>query len=346
MKTIAFTGGGTLGHVMPNLYLINELKLSYNCIYIGSNGIESEKLKPLLQKNFYEIPTVKLIRGKIITNLKIPFVLIKSIINAKKILKKCKPSVVFSKGGYVALPVCIAAKMLKIPVIAHESDFSFGLANKIILSLCKKMCVNFKTLESKNKKIIYTGPIFDKSFDSDIPPKHNFNLNPNLPTILIVGGSLGSKFINQLIINNINKLITDFNIIHLTGKGNLEKPSYKNYNSLECFEDMPHLYNLADFIISRSGAGVSAEAFYKKLPMLLIPLENSSSRGDQLENATYYQNLKVAQILHEKQLDNNNFSLIVKNFYKNINDFKLAYKSLKQINGKEKTIELITEFAK
>ena len=143
MKKIVFTGGGTLGHVMPNLYLIEELKSEYQCSYIGSNGIEKEKLKNE-NLDFYEIPAIKLIRGKFFKNLKIPFVLFSSIKKAKTILKDIKPDVIFSKGGYVALPVCIAAKSLKIPIVAHESDYSFGLANKIILKLCSNMCVNFK----------------------------------------------------------------------------------------------------------------------------------------------------------------------------------------------------------
>ena len=151
-KKIVFTGGGTLGHVMPNLYLMDELKGDFECYYIGSNGIEKDKVKNLAE--YYEIPVIKLVRGKVIKNLKIPFVLINSIFKAKKILKELKPDVIFSKGGYVAFPVCVAAKMLKIPVITHESDYSLGLANRLILRVCNSMCVNFKNLEVKNKKII------------------------------------------------------------------------------------------------------------------------------------------------------------------------------------------------
>ena len=154
MKKIVFTGGGTLGHVMPNLYLIEELKFDYEIEYIGSEGIEKNEM---IKRNikYHTIPTIKLVRGKIFQNLKIPFVLIRSISKAKKILKQLKPDLIFSKGGYVALPVCIAGRMLKIPIVAHESDYSFGLANKIILRLCDKMCVNFINLEKENQKILY-----------------------------------------------------------------------------------------------------------------------------------------------------------------------------------------------
>lgn len=345
-KTIVFTGGGTLGHVMPNIYLINDLKSNYNCAYIGSSGIEKEKLTPLLGKDYYCIPSVKLERGKIITNFKIPFVLVNAIFKAKKQLKQIKPSLVFSKGGYVALPVCIAARMLKIPIIAHESDFSFGLANKIILKLCNTMCVNFKHLEEKNKKIKYTCAVLDKSFDTTLVKANNFKLISTLPTILIVGGSLGALAINELIFKIINKLLPHFNIIHITGKGNLNIKPYQNYNSVEMYDDMPSLYNLATFVIGRSGAGVTAESFYKQLPMLLIPLENASSRGDQNQNANYYVNKGVAKVLHEKDLTPNLFYQEIEDFYKNINSFKQAYKKQNIINGRLKAEEIIENILK
>ncbi len=345
-KTVVFTGGGTLGHVMPNLYLINDLKDKANCTYIGSSGIEKEKVVSILNNNFYEIPAVKLVRGKILTNIKIPFVLFDAILKAKKILKKLKPAVVFSKGGYVALPVCIAAKMLKIPIIAHESDYSFGLANRLILSVCNTMCVNFKQLENKNNKIIYTGAILDKAFESKQKNTAGFNLNANLPTILIVGGSLGAKSLNNYIVNLANKLINHFNIIHVTGKGNLTLKSFNNYNSIEMCDNMPALYNLATFVIGRSGAGVTAECFYKQLPMLLVPLENKSSRGDQVQNAEYYKNLGVSQVLHEQNLTDDKMLAEIETFYKDINKYKIAYSHLKIKNGKERVLELITNYIK
>ncbi len=349
-KTIVFTGGGTLGHVMPNLYLIDELKQDYDIFYIGSNGIEKEAASKVA--DFFPIPAIKLERGKILKNLKIPFVLVNSIFKAKKILKNIQPDVIFSKGGYVALPVCLAAKMLKIPIIAHESDYSFGLANKIILKVCRTMCVNFKNLEGKNKKIIYTGPIFSKDFENSANAKQNnkstftpsLNLDKDKPTILFVGGSLGSKKINDCIFPIVKDLIKNFNIIHLTGKGNNSLKSHDNYNSFEISNNMVDLYNLADFVVGRSGAGVSAECFYMRLPMLLIPIENKASRGDQLLNANYYKNLGVAEILHEADLTPISLLAALKSLNKNLPKFKAAYKSQPHINGKQKIIELIKKY--
>ena len=149
MKKIVFTGGGTLGHVMPNIYLMEELN-DYKIDYIGSGGIEKGKIEDVGLATFHEIPATKFQRGKFWANFKIPFVLVSAIHKSRKILKQVKPDLVFSKGGYVSLPVCLAARQLKIPIIAHESDSSFGLANRIILKICNKMCVNFKNLEQKN----------------------------------------------------------------------------------------------------------------------------------------------------------------------------------------------------
>ncbi len=341
-KTIVFTGGGTLGHVMPNMYLIDELKNDYDIFYIGSNGLEKETASKVAE--YFPIPAVKLVRGKIFINLKIPFVLIDAIFKAKKALKSIAPDVVFSKGGYVALPVCIAAKMLKIPVVAHESDYSFGLANKIILKTCNKMCVNFKNLEGKNEKIVYTGPIFSADFEKTTKSKRNLKLDEQKPTMLIVGGSLGSQKINEMLFPIIKDLIKKFNIIHITGKGNLKIKSYDNYNALEQTDDMVSLYNLADFVLGRSGAGVTAECFYKRLPMLLIPLENKASRGDQLLNAQYYKNLGVAEIVHETDLTPTSLLSSISEFNKNLSKYKAAYKSQPHINGKQKIIEIIKSF--
>ncbi len=341
-KTIVFTGGGTLGHVMPNMYLIDELKDDYDIFYIGSSGIEKETASKVAE--YFPIPAIKLERGKIFVNLKIPFVLINAIFKAKKALKAISPNVVFSKGGYVALPVCIAAKMLKIPVVAHESDYSFGLANKIILKTCNTMCVNFKNLEGKNKKIVYTGPIFSKEFEKTTKKKGDLHLEENKPTMLVVGGSLGSQKINEELFPIVKDLIKKFNIIHITGKGNLKIKSYDNYNALEQTDDMVNLYNLADFVVGRSGAGVSAECFYKRLPMLLIPLENKATRGDQLLNANYYKNLGVAEIAHEADLTPTSLLKTINEFYKNLAKYKAKYKTLNTINGKEKIINLIKKY--
>ena len=323
---------------MPNIYLMEELK-DYKSYYIGSNGIEKERVKELAE--FYEIPAIKLVRRKFLTNFKIPFVLIGAILKSKKLLKQIKPDVIFSKGGYVSLPVCIAGRMLNIPIIAHESDYSFGLANKIILKVCTCMCVNFKNLEKVNIKVIYTGPIFNSTYESKQKDYTNLNIDKTKPTILIVGGSLGSKKINENIFVILKDLLKLFNIIHITGKGNNKIKSYDNYNSFEITNDIVNFYNIADFVIGRSGAGVTAESYFKNLPMILVPLENGASRGDQVLNAKYYEKQGVAKVIREQELTPNKFLKEISDFYKNIEKYKNNYKNRQKINGKEKIIELI-----
>lgn len=341
MKKIVFTGGGTLGHVMPNLYLMEDLE-NYEIYYIGSSGIEKERVKGKV-KRYYEISSTKLVRGKIFKNLKIPFVLIKAINEAKKILKKVKPDVIFSKGGYVSLPVCVAGRILKIPIVAHESDYSFGLANKVILKLCNRMCVNFKNLEGKNKKITYTGPIFSADFESRETAK-NLNLDKNKHTILIIGGSLGSKKINNNIFAIIKDLLANFNVIHITGKGNKKFDSFENYNAFEMVDNIVEFYNVADFVIGRSGAGVTAECFFKRMPMILIPLDNGASRGDQMQNANYYTNLGTATILREKDLTPTALLRTIEKFDLDLDKYIKNYASIKTHNGKEYVLDLIKKY--
>jgi len=342
MKKIVFTGGGTLGHVMPNLYLMEELK-DWDISYIGSNGIEKEKLKGKVK--YFEIPSVKFDRSKFFSNFKIPFILVDAIKKAKRILKDIKPDVLFSKGGYVSLPVCIAAKQLKIPIITHESDYSFGLANRLILKFCDVMCVNFKNLESKNKKCVYTGPIFSKQFENKQSKFSSDKFDLNKKTILIICGSLGSKTVNENIYKVLPKLLKDFNVIHVTGKGNNKLKSYKNYISMEITDDVVSLYNAADFVIGRSGAGVTAECFFKKLPMLLIPLENKSTRGDQFENAKYYVDLGVADILRECDITEERLLKKIYNMNERLNIYKQKLKEQQQTNGKQQILDLINTYA-
>lgn len=339
MKKIVFTGGGTLGHVMPNLYLMEELK-DYDISYIGGAKIEKEKVKDKCR--YFEIQTIKFERGKFWRNFKIPIILIKAIRESKRILKDIHPDVVFSKGGYVSLPVCLAARKLRIPIIAHESDATFGLANRIILRLCKTMCVNFPSLVGKNKKIVYTGPIFSKIYDDNTTNKSKYKLNENVPTIAIIGGSLGSKIINEVVFQSIKELKKKYNIIHIVGKGNLRVKSHDNYNAIEQTDDMVNIYNIADLVIGRSGAGVTAECFYKNVPMILIPLENRSSRGDQLLNAKYYEDKGIAKIIREKDLTPE--VLIDTIEMLDLTEMQKKYMKQKQINGRQKVIKLIRKY--
>lgn len=341
-KKICFTGGGTLGHVNPNLYLAEELG-EYKLMYIGAGDVEKQATKRA-GIEYYEIKATKLRRGKFFVNLRVPFELVRAIKQAKKILKQQKPDLIVSKGGFVALPVCIAGRKLRIPIISHESDYSFGLANKIILHFSNIMCVNYEHLQNKKKNIIYTGPVISDAFKySNIKADIKLDIDFNKPTILIIGGSSGSKTINQAVWGCLDKLCDRYNVIHITGKGNLSKHKAINYNQIETTNNVPYLLSISDLVIGRAGAGVVFECAYMHKPMLLIPLQNGQSRGDQVQNAQYFYNLGCARILEEFKL---NSSTLLKSIELALPSCKEMVANLKKLDlssGKEKMLKIIYE---
>lgn len=303
MKKIVFTGGGTAGHVMPNLAIMEELNNKAQFYYIGSNGIE----KQIISKTkipFYEITSTKLKRSLSFSNFLIPFKLLKAIKQSKKILKKLKPDVVFNKGGYVGLPVVIAAKKLKIKVISHESDMTMGLANKLCKNKSYYILTSFESTAKGLKNGIFTGSpirkqIFNGKKENAKKLFKNFQSNP---TILIVGGSLGSKTINETVFKSLNKL-KDFNIIHLVGKGNINTlATNKNYVQIEFTNNIEDLYALSDIIISRAGSNVINEILALNKPNILIPLSKKASRGDQILNANYFKQKGYSKVIFEEDL--------------------------------------------
>ena len=303
MKKIVFTGGGTAGHVIPNLALINDIKNNAEIYYIGSNGIEKEIIKNN-KIAYYEITSTKLKRSLSISNFLIPFKLLKAIKQAKKILKKLKPDIIFSKGGYVALPVVFSAKKLNIPVICHESDMTLGLANKICKNKCKYICTSFEKTATNLKNGIFTGsPLRKEIFTGDKEKaKSLFKNFKKVPTILIFGGSLGSKVINEAIFNLLPKL-QNYNIIHIVGKNNLKKFKYENYVQLEFTDKIYDLFSLADIIISRAGSNSINEILALKKPNILIPLSKKASRGDQILNANYFKEKGYSKVILEEDLN-------------------------------------------
>lgn len=326
MKTIVLTGGGTAGHVMPNIALIPELKKYFDeIIYIGTNGIEKEIVTKEKIK-FVEIKATKLIRKLSLKNLFIPYKLLKSINEAKKILTQIKPGIIFSKGGYVSIPVAIAAKKLKIPVITHESDISLGLANKIISHYSNLTLTSFPSTASNKKKFVFTGsPVRKKILNGNAL---KLNLDCNKKTILFFGGSLGSQALNNFVYSNIETLTSYYNVLHITGKNkknNLIKE--KNYYSVEYADNIEDFLKTSDIVISRAGANSIFELFALKKLALFIPLPRAESRGDQIQNANFFKNLNMCEVLKQENLTignflnkikylNNNKDIIIKNIKK------------------------------
>lgn len=311
MKKIALTGGGTAGHITPNLALIPELKKrNFDIIYIGSKtGME----KGICENHnipFFGINTDKLRRYFDVKNFMMPINVINGIREAKKILQEQKVDIIFSKGGFVAVPVVIAASHLKIPIISHEADFTPGLANKIAAPLSKKVCCNFvETAKMLGDKGVHTGcPIRNELINGNKKAGLEFlGFNDDKPIIFITGGSLGSKYINDLIRANLSKLLPYANIVHSCGKGKLDKTiNEKGYKQFELITtELPDVLAASDLVISRAGANIIFELLTLKKLNLLIPLTKKASRGDQILNANNFSSKNYSVVLFEEEQDKN-----------------------------------------
>ena len=311
MKKIILTGGGTAGHVTPNLALIPSLKeKNYEIRYIGSyQGIE-RKLIENAQIPYIGISTGKFRRYFDVKNFTDPFRVIKGFGEALKLIKRYKPDMVFSKGGFVAVPVVLAAKHLKIPVIIHESDMTPGLANRICIPAATRVCCNFPETLSylpKNKAVLTGSPIRKELLEGDRMTGLNYaKLNENKPVILIIGGSLGSVTVNNAIRGILPKLLNNYQVIHICGKGNLDESlaGVRGYVQYE-YVDAPlkHLFAAADLMISRAGANSICEILALRKLNILIPLSAAASRGDQILNARSFSKQGFSYLLEEENLN-------------------------------------------
>lgn len=300
MKTIILTGGGTAGHVVPALALLPELRKHFeNIHFFGGSGIEKELCK---SENvpFHELPVVKFDRSHLLNNAKIPFVLTKGIAEAKRLLRLLDADVVFSKGGYASLPACFAAKQLGIPVIAHESDYTLGLANRLVSKFAAETITSFPETDGGTfvgnpvRKEIYSG---DKC-----RALKKYPVDPRKKTLLVFGGSLGAEAINEVIYKGLDKFTEKYNVIHISGKsGDLTK-KHKDYYQLTFTHDMPDLYALCDTAVCRGGANTLSELACLGKKSVIIPLPKGNSRGDQLDNAMSYKKKGFVEVLPQNEL--------------------------------------------
>lgn len=310
MKKIVLTGGGTAGHVTPNLALLPFLKEDgWEVVYIGSEkGIE----RSLIEGEgipYYSIPTGKLRRYLSKDNFSDMLRVVQGVAEAKKRIKEIKPDLIFSKGGFVAVPVVLAAKANGVPVIIHESDITPGLANKIAMPWAKVICTTFpETLKHiSKKKGVHTGsPIRRELFQG----KRDKGLavcgfDGTKPILLMMGGSLGAVKLNQCLRAELPKLMEKFDIIHLCGKGNLAKDllHQKGYKQFEYVSaGLADLFAATDLIVSRAGSNSICEFLALKIPHLLIPLSKNASRGDQILNAASFAKQGFARVLPEEEM--------------------------------------------
>lgn len=311
-KKIVLTGGGTAGHVTPNMALIPRLRdLGYEISYMGSyDGIE-KRLMEDFDIPYYGIATGKFRRYFDPKNFSDPFRVIKGMHEARKYLKEIAPNVVFSKGGFVSVPVVRAAGTLGIPCIIHESDMTPGLANKLCIPVADKVCCNFpETLQQlpPNKAVLTGSPIRQELSSGSKEAAYKLcGFDSSKPVIMVVGGSQGSAAINQAVRDVLPELLADFQVVHLCGKEKMDNlllttPGYKQFEYIK--SEMKDLFAMADMVISRAGANAISELLSLKKPNILIPLPSTSSRGDQLLNARSFESQGFSIVIDEDDLTN------------------------------------------
>lgn len=311
-KRILFTGGGTAGHVIVNLALIPHYKQAgWEIDYIGSyEGIERDLIEPIEGVTYHPISTGKLRRYMSIENVKDPFKVLKGTLQAFRIIGKRKPAVIFSKGGFVSVPVVIAAKLRRVPTIIHESDYTPGLANKLSIPFAQKVLATFEeTLqylpEQKREHVgaVIREELFKGKREEGLEVT---GLTGKKPILLVMGGSGGSEKINETVRESLNKLLEHFQIVHICGQGKVDA-SYEQagYVQFEYVHDeLKDIFALSDYVLSRAGSNAIYEFLSLRIPMLLIPLSLEASRGDQIVNANSFKEKGFARVLEEENLTN------------------------------------------
>ena len=354
MKRIILTGGGTAGHVTPNIALLPRLKeLQYDVHYIGSyNGIEKELIEQL-GIPYHGISSGKLRRYFSVQNFTDPFRVIKGMGEAKKLVKVLKPDVIFSKGGFVSVPVVMAGKSCHVPTIIHESDMTPGLANKLSIPSATKVCCNFpETLEHlpEGKAVLTGSPIRQELLSGDRFKAREFlGFTSDKPVIMVVGGSLGSVAVNEAVRSILPELLKDFQVIHLCGRGKVD-PTLNYLDGYMQFEyikdELKDLFALTDVVISRAGANAICELLALHKPNLLIPLSANASRGDQILNARSFERQGYSVVLEEEELSPEVLLSAIRKLYENRDTYVEAMKHSPQQNSIDTIIDLIEAAAK
>lgn len=347
MKRIILTGGGTAGHVTPNIALLPKLReLGYDIQYIGSyEGIEKELIEPF-GIPYHGISSGKLRRYFSTKNFSDPFRVLKGFGEANKLIQELHPDIIFSKGGFVSVPVVLAGKKNKIPVVIHESDMTPGLANKLSLPAASKVCCNFpETLEHlpADKAVLTGSPIRQELLSGNkIAAMDMCGFSADKPVILVIGGSLGSVVVNNAVRLALPELLETFQVVHLCGKDKLD-PSLNGLKGYAQFEyiksELRDIFALADIVISRAGANAICELLALRKPNLLIPLSANASRGDQILNARSFERQGFSIVIEEEELSKEILLEKVTQLYNERDTYMSAMRKSEQQNS----IETITD---
>lgn len=349
-KKIVLTGGGTAGHVTPNIALLPFLnKEGYDAYYIGSyNGIEKRLIEDF-NIPYYGISTGKLRRYFDLKNLSDPFRVMKGYSQALAILKELKPDIVFSKGGFVSVPVIRAAAKLKIPCIIHESDITPGLANKLCIPAATKVCCNFpETVKyiPSGKSVLTGTPIrTELTQGSKLAALELCGFTANKPVVMIIGGSQGASSVNVMIREALPKLLEDFQVVHICGKDKVDNlmltiPGYKQFEYLKT--ELKDVFAMADIVVSRAGANAICELLALKKPNLLIPLQ-VGSRGDQILNAHSFEEQGFSMVVREDFIDCDILTDKIRELYADREKYVERMNQSNQTNSIPKILQLIKD---
>ncbi|MBR4668637.1 MAG: undecaprenyldiphospho-muramoylpentapeptide beta-N-acetylglucosaminyltransferase [Butyrivibrio sp.] len=328
-KRIVLTGGGSAGHVTPNIALIPALKnAGFEIFYIGSyDGIE-KKLIEDYNIPYFGISTGKLRRYFDPKNFSDPFRVLKGFTEAVTLLKRIHPDVIFSKGGFVSVPVVRAAGVLRIPYIVHESDMTPGLANKLSFSGASKICCNFpETLRllPANKAVLTGTPIREElGMGSKKAGMELCGFTDDKPVLMVIGGSLGAQSVNETVRFALPRLLPDFNVVHICGKEKMDNlklsvPGYKQFEYVK--NELKDIFAMADIVVSRAGANSICELLALKKPNILIPLSTKSSRGDQMLNARSFEQQGFSMVIDNDELDEDILVETIQDLYENREKF-------------------------
>lgn len=354
MKKILLTGGGTAGHVTPNIALLPHLKdAGYEISYVGSyNGMEKELIEAQ-NIPYYGISSGKLRRYFDPKNFSDPFKVIKGLGQAIRLIHKLKPNVIFSKGGFVSVPVILAARICHVPAIIHESDLTPGLANKIAIPSATKVCCNFpETLKylPSSKAVLTGSPIRQELLSGDANAARQLcGFDDSRPVLFVIGGSSGSVAINKTLREALGTLLQKFQIIHMCGKGNLEPAlaPTKGYHQIEYIgKELRDIFAMCDVVVSRAGANSICEFLALRKPNLLIPLPAAASRGDQILNACSFEKQGFSMVLMEENLTTATLVSSIEQLYSNREKYMQAMKDSQQIDSIDLIIDLIQKVAK
>ncbi|WP_211747507.1 undecaprenyldiphospho-muramoylpentapeptide beta-N-acetylglucosaminyltransferase [Paenibacillus sp. Marseille-Q4541] len=354
-KSIVFTGGGSAGHIMINLVLIKKFREEgWNIHYIGSkHGMEKELVSAYEDVHYYGISSGKLRRYWDWNNVKDPFKVLKGIVQSYFLIRKIKANVVFAAGGFVSVPVVIGGWLNRVPVLIREPDRTFGLANRISLPFATKVCTSYE--ETGNElplyKVVHIGGVVREELKegSLLRGMHETGFTRDKPVLLMMGGSQGARILNEVLATCIDDLLTDFQVVHLCGKGKAEQFSGVERTGYKVMEyagdELPDLLAMADVVVSRAGSTSLFELLSMRKPMLLVPLSNGS-RGEQRVNSEAFQQAGYAEVLPEEDLNGQTLTEAIRALYRDRESYINQMKTVNHDHAADKLVTLIKQTAK